>query len=109
VSASRSGAIEALKGEGFPPIIAVDAPSGLDGATGRVRGAAARAAVTVTLGPKPGLFLGDGPDWWEARSPRLGYSTAPERRGDDPLSGFPSRSPSAGVATPQRKRNGSSS
>ncbi|HEU4464329.1 MAG TPA: NAD(P)H-hydrate epimerase, partial [Gemmatimonadota bacterium] len=54
-------AIEALDGAGVP-IVAVDAPSGLDGATGRILGAAARAAVTVTLGfPKPGLFLGEGP------------------------------------------------
>lgn len=55
-------AIEALDQAGVP-IVAVDAPSGLDGATGRVRGAAARAAVTVTFGfPKPGLFLADGPE-----------------------------------------------
>ena len=55
-------AIEALDGAGVP-IVAVDAPSGLDGATGRIRGTAARAAVTVTLGfPKPGLFLADGPE-----------------------------------------------
>jgi NAD(P)H-hydrate epimerase len=54
-------AIEALD-EARIPIVAVDAPSGLDGSTGRVRGAAARAEVTVTFGfPKPGLFLADGP------------------------------------------------
>jgi NAD(P)H-hydrate epimerase len=45
------------------PIVAVDAPSGLDGSTGRVRGAAASAEVTVTFGfPKPGLFLAEGPE-----------------------------------------------
>lgn len=56
-------AIEALNAAlGATPVVAVDAPSGLDGATGRVRGAALRADLTVTLGfPKPGLFLADGP------------------------------------------------
>lgn len=45
------------------PVLAVDAPSGLDGATGRTRGVAARADLTVTFGfPKPGLFLADGPE-----------------------------------------------
>ncbi|CAN5821248.1 bifunctional ADP-dependent NAD(P)H-hydrate dehydratase/NAD(P)H-hydrate epimerase [soil metagenome] len=54
-------AIEALDAARLP-IVAVDAPSGLDGSTGRVRGSAARAEVTVTFGfPKPGLFLADGP------------------------------------------------
>ena len=55
-------AIDALADAGTP-VVAVDGPSGLDGATGRVRGAALRARVTVTLGfPKPGLFLGEGPE-----------------------------------------------
>jgi NAD(P)H-hydrate epimerase len=54
-------AIEALEGSPVP-IVAVDGPSGLDGESGRVRGAAARAEITVTLGfPKPGLFLAEGP------------------------------------------------
>jgi NAD(P)H-hydrate epimerase len=45
------------------PVVAVDGPSGLDGETGRIRGAAARAEITVTFGfPKPGLFLGEGPE-----------------------------------------------
>jgi NAD(P)H-hydrate epimerase len=45
------------------PVLAVDAPSGLDGSTGRIHGAAAKADLTVTFGfPKPGLFLGEGPE-----------------------------------------------
>ncbi|HYO46563.1 MAG TPA: NAD(P)H-hydrate dehydratase, partial [Gemmatimonadota bacterium] len=55
-------AIEALDAAPVP-IVAVDAPSGLDGTTGRVRGAVARADVTITFGfPKPGLFLAEGPE-----------------------------------------------
>ncbi len=54
-------AIGALN-EGPVPVIAVDAPSGLDGLTGRPHGIAVRALLTVTFGfPKPGLFLGVGP------------------------------------------------
>lgn len=45
------------------PVIAVDIPSGLNGATGAVMGAAVRAAVTVTfIGRKLGLYVGAGPD-----------------------------------------------
>ena len=44
-------------------VVAVDIPSGLCGETGRVLGAAVRADETVTFHrPKPGLYLGDGPD-----------------------------------------------
>ncbi len=60
-------AARALNAAGAP-VVAVDIPSGLDGATGRVLGGTAdgdavRATVTVTFHrPKQGLFLGDGLD-----------------------------------------------
>jgi NAD(P)H-hydrate epimerase len=55
-------AIRALGGIDTP-VVAVDAPSGLDGASGRVMGAAVRADLTVTFGfPKPGLLMGEGPE-----------------------------------------------
>ena len=42
----------------FPPVIAVDIPSGIDGKTGETPGVFVRADVTVTLSaPKPGLYL----------------------------------------------------
>ena len=47
------------------PVVAVDIPSGLDGASGYAPegGAAVQADVTVTFHrPKDGLYLGDGPE-----------------------------------------------
>lgn len=45
------------------PVVAVDIPSGLCAATGRVLGAAVRATLTATfIGRKLGLYLGAGPD-----------------------------------------------
>jgi len=42
----------------FPPVIAIDIPSGIDGKTGDTPGEFVRADVTVTLSsPKPGLYL----------------------------------------------------
>jgi NAD(P)H-hydrate epimerase len=53
-------AIEAIS-EAEVPVIAVDIPSGVDGTTGRVRGAAVDADVTVTMGAtKVGLVSGEG-------------------------------------------------
>ena len=45
------------------PVLAVDVPSGLDAATGCIRGAAVRATATLTfIAHKPGLHTLDGPD-----------------------------------------------
>ncbi|MGZ5100900.1 MAG: NAD(P)H-hydrate dehydratase [Usitatibacter sp.] len=45
------------------PVLAIDVPSGLDSATGCVRGAAVRASQTLTfIGHKVGLYTADGPD-----------------------------------------------
>lgn len=45
------------------PVLAIDVPSGLDSATGRVRGCAVRASETLTfIAHKPGLHTLDGPD-----------------------------------------------
>jgi NAD(P)H-hydrate epimerase len=54
--------IEAVNASGCP-VLALDLPSGLDADTGLVRGAAIRAARTLTfVGLKSGLFLGAAPD-----------------------------------------------
>lgn len=46
------------------PVVAVDIPSGVNGATGAVEGVAVRAAVTVAMGaPKTGLVLMPGAEY----------------------------------------------
>jgi ADP-dependent NAD(P)H-hydrate dehydratase / NAD(P)H-hydrate epimerase len=55
-------AIEALRAA-TAPVVAVDIPSGVEGETGAVRGAAVRAVVTVTFGAlKPGVVFFPGAD-----------------------------------------------
>ncbi len=47
---------------GNTPILAVDVPTGLDGATGEAESSTRRASATVTFcAPSPGQFLNDGP------------------------------------------------
>ena len=54
---SYAEAIAALAASAIP-VVAVDIPSGVNGETGAVEGAAVRADLTVTFGaPKPGLVL----------------------------------------------------
>ena len=55
-------AVESVNSAGRP-VIAVDIPTGLDGANGAVMGAAVNAAVTTTfIGRKLGLYVGAGPE-----------------------------------------------
>ncbi|MFG1941739.1 NAD(P)H-hydrate dehydratase [Nonomuraea sp. NPDC048826] len=50
-----------MAGDAAAPVVAVDVPSGVDASTGRVEGAAVRAAVTVTMGArKTGLLVDPG-------------------------------------------------
>ena len=54
--------IERMNGSGAP-VLAIDVPSGLDSATGRVRGIAVHATRTLTfIAQKVGLHTRDGPD-----------------------------------------------
>jgi len=74
------------------PVLAVDTPSGLDGADGRAENLAIRATWTAALGHlKTGLCLGEGPDWAGERLlvplgiPEAAYRMF-EERGEKPLS-----------------------
>ena len=54
-------AVHAINGAPAP-VLSLDIPTGLDGDTGRIHGAAVSADATVTfVGQKAGLFLGEGP------------------------------------------------
>ena len=62
VSGTYRDAIEAIE-LASAPIVAIDVPSGLNGETGAVMGAAIRAELTVTfVGLKQGFYLDAGPD-----------------------------------------------
>ena len=62
VRGEAAAAVSAMN-EAAAPVAALDVPSGLDADTGRVRGAAVRAALTVTfIAGKRGLHTGAGPD-----------------------------------------------
>lgn len=67
------------------PVIAVDIPTGLNGETGAIMGAAVRADLTATfVGPKQGLYLGSGPEYCgEVRFHDLGIP-APELAAIEP-------------------------
>ena len=81
-------ALQALAEAGVP-VVAVDIPSGLNGETGQVMGAAVRACETVTFHrPKPGLYLGQGPDYaGEITVADIGL-TAPEAAALDDADGM---------------------
>lgn len=81
-------ALNALAEAGVP-VVAVDIPSGLNGETGQVMGAAVRACETVTFHrPKPGLYLGQGPDYaGEITVADIGL-TAPEAAALDDADGM---------------------
>lgn len=51
------------------PTLSLDLPSGLNGDTGKAMGSAVRADCTITfVARKPGLYLGDGPDFCGAHT-----------------------------------------
>jgi NAD(P)H-hydrate epimerase len=55
-------AVEVINDSGLP-VVAVDIPTGLNGGSGKIMGAAVVADLTVTfVGLKQGLFLGSGPE-----------------------------------------------
>ncbi len=55
------GAIEAINAAGHAVIVACDVPSGVDGSTGEIAGAAVRADATATFhAAKPGLWIAPG-------------------------------------------------
>ena len=63
VSGEFGRAVEAMNAHAAP-LLALDIPTGIHGDSGRVLGCAVRAGLTVTfVGSKPGLFLGDAPDY----------------------------------------------
>ncbi|HZP91295.1 MAG TPA: NAD(P)H-hydrate dehydratase [Burkholderiales bacterium] len=76
---ARHARLVAALNESGKQVVAIDVPSGLDADTGRVHGAAVRAAHTLTfLGLKAGLFTADGPDHaGEVHLDRLGLEDEP--------------------------------
>jgi ADP-dependent NAD(P)H-hydrate dehydratase / NAD(P)H-hydrate epimerase len=63
VRADYRSAIEAVNGSGRP-VLALDLPSGIDGDSGAVLGAAVRSTCTLTfVAAKVGLYLGEAPDY----------------------------------------------
>lgn len=71
VGGAQRAAIEAINA-GEAAVLALDVPSGLDADTGRIRGVAVRADLTLSfIGLKQGLFTADGPDC----SGRVHYSS----------------------------------
>lgn len=85
------------------PALAIDVPSGLDSDTGRVRGAAVHAELTLTfIALKPGLLTLDGPDCCgEVRVAGLGV---PDELYPEPTLRVIERE-AAAAALPRRRRN----